>query len=147
MESSSSMLHCGERIGEFTEISRRQRPQKRPLKVNLRSFNLHRDYSNSLSNASKLYLSWIHKKWPCSSSEKERKFSRRLFASSINREIRHLVVRWRQGNFNCDARAELLFCLFNLLLFWRSPCRRRRWHLKLPAVFIACPWTDPGLCW
>ena len=25
-----------------------------------------------------------------------------------------------------DARAELLFCSLNLLLFWRSPCRRRR---------------------
>ena len=25
-----------------------------------------------------------------------------------------------------DARAELLFCLFNLLHFWRSRCRRRR---------------------
>ena len=25
-----------------------------------------------------------------------------------------------------DARAELLFCLFNQLLFWRSRCRRRR---------------------
>ena len=25
-----------------------------------------------------------------------------------------------------DARAELLFYLFNLLLFWRSRCRRRR---------------------
>ena len=25
-----------------------------------------------------------------------------------------------------DARAELLFCSLNLLLFWRSPCCRRR---------------------
>ena len=25
-----------------------------------------------------------------------------------------------------DARAELLFCSLNLLLLWRSPCRRRR---------------------
>ena len=29
-----------------------------------------------------------------------------------------------------DARAELLFCLFNLLLFWRPRCRRRRGILK-----------------
>ena len=29
-----------------------------------------------------------------------------------------------------DARAELLFCLFNQLLFWRSRCRRRRGILK-----------------
>ena len=28
------------------------------------------------------------------------------------------------------TRAELLFCLFNLLLFWRSRCRRRRGILK-----------------
>ena len=29
-----------------------------------------------------------------------------------------------------DASAELLFCLFNQLLFWRSRCRRRRGILK-----------------
>ena len=29
-----------------------------------------------------------------------------------------------------DARAKLLFCLLNLLFFWRSCCRPRRWILK-----------------
>ena len=29
-----------------------------------------------------------------------------------------------------DARAELLFCLVKLLLFWRSHCRRRRGILR-----------------
>ena len=31
-----------------------------------------------------------------------------------------------------DARAELLFCSLNLLLFWRSPCRRRRSFVRSP---------------
>ena len=29
-----------------------------------------------------------------------------------------------------DARAEVLFCLFSLLIFWRSRCHRRRGILK-----------------
>ena len=30
----------------------------------------------------------------------------------------------------CDARAKLRFCKLNLLFFWRSRCRPRRWILK-----------------
>ena len=37
----------------------------------------------------------------------------------------------------CDARAKLLFCLFNLLFFWRSRCRSRRWILQ-KKVSIEC---------
>ena len=57
--------------------------------------------------------------------------------SSIKREIRNfpvVVVQWRQRNVQKkrDARAELLFCLFNLLLFdvLVVDCSRRRGILK-----------------
>ena len=95
-------------------------------KVNLRACNLYPDYSNSfiLSNASELFLGRI------SSLERERNFSCRLFTPSIKREIRHfpvVVVQWRQRNVQ---KSVLLFCLFNLLLFWRSRCRHRRGILK-----------------
>ena len=61
---------------------------------------------------------------------KERKFRRRLCTSSVQREIRHfhvVVVQWRQRNLQkkLDARGKLLFCQLNLLLLWRSHCRRR----------------------
>ena len=55
-------------------------------KVNSRSFNLHRDYSKSLTllklNSQELYPS----------SEREGKFRRRLCISSVHREIRHFHV-------------------------------------------------------
>ena len=112
--------------------------------VNLRARNLYPDYSNSfiLSNASELFLSRI------SSLPRERNLSCRLFTSSIKREIRHfpvVVVQWRQRNVQKkrDARAELLFCLFNLLLFWRSRCRRRRGILK--SLMIASVQKPPLL--
>ena len=99
--------------------------------MNLRACNLYPDYSNSfiLSNASELFLSRI------SSLERERNCSCRLFTPSIKREIRHFLVVYRAVTAKkCtkkrDARAELLFCLFNLLLFLRSRCRRRRGILK-----------------
>ena len=55
--------------------------------------------------------------------------------SSIKREIGHfhVVVVQKQAK-KCtkkrDARAKLLFCLWNLLFFWRSRCHPRRWILK-----------------
>ena len=53
-----------------------------------------------------------------------------VFTSPLKLEIRkfHVVVaRWRQRNVRKrrDARAKLLFCLSNLLLFCRSRCRHR----------------------
>ena len=113
-------------------------------KVNLRACNLYPDYSNSfiLSNASELFLSRI------SSLERERNCSCRLFTPSIKREIRHFPVVYRAVTAKkCtkkrDARAELLFCLFNLLLFWRSRCRRRRGILK--SLMIASVQKPPLL--
>ena len=35
----------------------------------------------------------------------------------------------------CDARAKLLFWLLNLLLLWRSRCRRRRRILRSLITF------------
>ena len=58
-----------------------------------------------------------------------RSFRRRRlrFTSSIKCPIRQFhvaVVQKRQRNVQkeCDARAKLLFCPLNLLLFWRSRC-------------------------
>ena len=103
------------------------------LKVNWRSFGVHRDYSNSvtLSNVGDFSWSWIleiiqvQKDW----KDKE-KFV--LFTSPTKREIRKfrvVVVQWQQRNVQtkCVAHAELFLCLFlYLLLFWRPRCPRRR---------------------
>ena len=61
--------------------------------VNLRFFNLHRDYSNSLilSDVCALFWNWI----PTSLTQVQEKKK-------------------------CDARAKLFFCLLNLLVFWSS---------------------------
>ena len=65
---------------------------------------------------------------------KKQKISRRLFTSFIKREFRHfplvVAVTVKKWTNKRGARAELLFCLFNQLLFWRSCCRRRRGILK-----------------
>ena len=68
------------------------------------------------------------------SSEREGKLRRRLRSSSVKREKRHfhvVVVQTRQGNVQKGVMhaQKLLFWLFNLLLFWRSRCRRRRRRL------------------
>ena len=62
-------------------------------KVNLRFFNLHRDYSNSLilSDVCALFWNWI----PTSLTQVQEKK-------------------------RCDAHAKLFFCLLNLLVFWSS---------------------------
>ena len=65
---------------------------------------------------------------------KKQKISRRLFTSFIKREFRHfpliVAVTVKKWTNKRDAHAELLFCLFNQLIFWRSRCRRRRGILK-----------------
>ena len=104
------------------------------LKVNWRSFGVHRDYSNSLtfSNVGDFSWSWIleiiqvQKDW----KDKE-KFV--LFTSPTKREIRKcrvVVVQWQHRNVQtkCVARAELLLCLlFRPIAFLTRPrCPRRR---------------------
>ena len=103
-----------------------------------RSFNLHRDFLQSLtlSNVGELSWSRISKNHNHVPAERERKFCRPLFAFSTKREIRHFYVvveRWRQRNHvqkKLDALPKLLFSLLNVLLFWRSRCRRRRRLLR-----------------
>ena len=59
---------------------------------------------------------------PYPSTEREIKFRRRLFTSSIKSEIRHFHVvvvqkRAKKCTKKRDAREKLLFCLQNLLFF------------------------------
>ena len=87
------------------------------LKVNWRSFGVHRDYSNSLtfSNVGDFSWSWIleivqvQKDW-----KDNEKFV--LFTSPTKREIRKfrvVVVQWQQRNVQtkCITRPELFLCL------------------------------------
>ena len=73
---------------------------------------------------------------PYSGTKRERKFGRRLFTSSIKREINHfpvVVVHWRRRNVQksvMHVQSSCCFANLNLLLFWRSRCRRRRGILK-----------------
>ena len=57
-------------------------------------------------------------------------FQRRFHGRHRCRIVRSLTYNYARTAKNCtkkcDARAELLFCSLNLLLFWRSRCRRRR---------------------
>ena len=91
-----------------------------------RSFNLHRDYSKSLSlsKVGEPSRSWIPKNHI---QEREKKFRRRLCTFSGQREMsRSRAVTTKKCTKKRDASAKLLFWLLNLLLFWRSRCRRRR---------------------
>ena len=77
---------------------------------------------------------------PNPNSERERQFRRRLFTSSMKREIRHfqtVVVQWRQRNVQkCAARAKLLF-LYNLLIKPNAfLCFRYCSHRRILGPFI-----------
>ena len=85
------------------------------------------------SNPNSLLLSnwapWKNrgKKWKDAKSIFQRRFHgchRCRIVRSLTYTIMHELQRIVQKK--CDARAELLFCSLNLLLFWRSRCRRRR---------------------
>ena len=85
-------------------------------KVCLRSFSLYSDYSYKNFVKCRRTLLKLNFKGPYPSSEREIKFRRCLFTSSIKHEIRHfhvVVVQKRERNVQkkCDARAKLLFCL------------------------------------
>ena len=114
------------------KIQRRDGDKNVAKKVNFRSFSLYSDYSYplTLSIVGEPSRSWIFK-GPNSSSEREINFRRCLFTSSIKREIyRHfhvVVVQKRERNVQiCVMHVRSL----NLLFFWRSRCRPRRWILK-----------------
>ena len=59
---------------------------------------------------------------PHSSLEREKEIRRRLFTFSRRSRARTVKKCTKKR----DARANLLFCVINLLLFWRPGCRRRR---------------------
>ena len=95
--------------------------------VYIRDFKIQRRDSNK-------NVAWnanLHKK---ESSEREIKFRRCLFLFS-NREVRHFYAvvgqkQERNVQKKCDERADLLFCLLNLLFFWHSFCRQHCWIFK-----------------
>ena len=82
-------------------------------KLNSRSINLNRDYSNSngFVKCRRTFLE-LNSLEPCPSSERE--FCRPLYTSSIKREIRHfhvVVVQWRQRNVQktlCTCKVVVL---------------------------------------
>ena len=64
------------------------------------------------------------------SLKRAEKFRRALFTSSVKREIRHFhlaVVQWRQRKVQKSVLhvQSCCFAFRNLLLLWRSRCRRR----------------------
>ena len=109
------------------------------LKVNWRSFGVHRDYSNSLTFSNVGDFSWrwileiiqVLKDW----KDKE-KFV--LFTSPTKRAIRKfrvVVVQWQQRNVQtkCVARAELFLCLFFIpIAFLTSPLPSPSPDLRVP---------------
>ena len=84
-------------------------------KLNSRSINLNRDYSNSngFVKCRPTFLE-LNSLEPCPSSERERKFCRGLYSSSIKRENRHfhvVVVQWRRRNVqktSCTCKVVVL---------------------------------------
>ena len=109
-------------------IPRQRRARKRRSKSDFGFFQ-------SLLRLLQLIYFELNSKETYSTSERERLFSRRLVMSFIKREIRHFrvaVVQWRQRNVQRSVMhvQSCCFCLFNLLLFWRSRCRRRRHENK-----------------
>ena len=109
-------------------------------KVNLRSFNLYRELI--YFEKCKRTLFEPKSKEPYSSSKIEIKFSRRLFTSSIKRDIRHftfVVVQWWQiKKLQKIVMHSQSCCLAysTYCLFWCSPCRRPRGILK--SLFTNC---------
>ena len=95
-------------------------------KMNSRSFKLNRVYLDpiNMSNAGDFSWSWILKDF-FSGSKRRRKIHRRMFTSSIKRQIRRfhvVVVQWtsKKCTRKRDARAELLIWSLNLLFFLKS---------------------------
>ena len=99
-------------------------------------FQLYTDYSNFIYFVKcKRPLFQQNSYQPYSSSERERKFRRRLFTSSIKPDFSNfhvVVVQWRQRNVQKSVMhiQSCCFAYLNLLLFWRSHCRRRSGILK-----------------
>jgi len=110
--------------------------------MNSRFSKLCRVYSNLLkmANVGEFPWSWFLRSGLWFRERKE--FLRRLFMSSTKLAIRHFHVvvvqgRWRNVQ-KCDAHAKLLFCVINLLLFWRTRCRRRCYRSLMRRCLMQC---------
>ena len=113
-------------------IRQPRRPWKHRWKIDFASFKLFRDYPNS----------------PC--CLKDREFWLELKRGDRTRVQTEMVIfialvisrRSCAGTYikERDARAELLFCSLNLLLFWRSHCRRRRSFVRFLLMSSGVTW-------
>ena len=113
------------------KIQRRDGNENIAEKVKLRSSSLYRNYSSPLPLSNVGEPSWSYPSaYLYPSAERETKFG-----------YFHVVVVQKRGKKRRtkrrDARAKLLFCLLNLLFFWRSCCRPRRW------IFKSLVWRKP----
>ena len=118
------------------KIPRRQGPRKSRLKSEFAFFqSLSRLLQLIYFVKCKRTLFEPNSQEPYSSSEKKKKLAVACLRPPQN-EIRHFPVVVRpavtatKSTKKRDSRVELLFCLFNLLLFWCSCCRRCRGILK-----------------
>ena len=143
-------VSCGENIPDMQDQGRlsqigtlrsedRDCGENVTLKVNWRSFGVHRDYSNSVtfSNVGDFPWSWILEIIQVQNNWKDKeKFV--LFTSPTKREIRKfrvVVVQWQQRNVQtkCVARAELFLCwLFIPIAFLTSPLPSPSPDLRVP---------------
>ena len=111
-------------------IGRRDGSENVASKMNLRSFGLYRDFSNSLTLwnvvANPPGVEFLRTTFKLT---KRIKFRRPLFTFSLKSKIRQfhvVVVQKRQRNLQ-ESEMHVQSCCFarpNLLLFWRSRCRR-----------------------
>ena len=100
-------------------------------KVKLRSSSLYRNYSSQLPLSNVGEPSWSYPSaYPYPSAERETKIE--VFSRGSRAKTGKKYRTKRR-----DACAKLLFCLLNLLFFWRSCCRPRRW------IFKSLMWRQP----
>ena len=135
MELPRSFLRLGSDIRDF-KIQRRGRQRERRLNSEFAFFqSLQRLFLPTYFVKCRRTLLKLNFKWPYSSSEREIKFRRCLFTSSLKREIRHFHVEVVQENRKEMYKKAWSTCKAVVLLikpfaFWRSRCRPRRWVLK-----------------
>ena len=115
-------------------ISRRRQPQKTSLEKWICVLSISIAITpNHLLCQMQANPFWAEFLRTISSSERERKFSRRLFTSMIKREIRHfpvVVVQWRQRNVQKSVTHVQRCCLDSVqpIVFW---------HVIVVVAFVA----------
>ena len=122
--------------------------------MNSRCFKLYRSHSISFSasNVGSLFGSWILTACIEVQEKKSKVIVLCLPTSSTKREISQflvVVVQWPQRNVqkSAAARAKLLFCQSNLLLFCFCRSRWGRRHRCLSSLMFDCyPPRHPFFC-